>query len=151
MHNIRATQGEERLRDRQISWSNQRSSLSILTLQMINSILPLYLFVWQHYLHYLEGNFSIRQVRITFFKKQRENRMVEEEPSHVKQLSSNHACKIGLKYIFSCESPGNVKKNLLTSSEAVAPVLALVCSPWVKASPLSKQMQKRLSENMGSK
>jgi hypothetical protein len=44
-------------------------------------------FEWQHYLQY-------GSIAITYLKNQRNNCMVEE-PSHVKQLTLNHMCKIG--------------------------------------------------------
>ncbi len=68
-------------------WSQSQSHLSQ------QSALPH--FVWQHYLH-PSGRELYSMVKLPYqFKNQRENGMVEE-PSHLKQLSFNHVCKIGL-------------------------------------------------------
>jgi hypothetical protein len=80
---------------------------------------PLF-FVWQHYLHCLEKNSTGYWLNCHYqFLKQRKNTMIEDEPSHVKQTSSNDVCTKGLycHYLFKkrkensmVEEPSHVKQ-----------------------------------------
>jgi hypothetical protein len=55
-------------------------------------------FVWQQYLHPLERELLYGLITIPIFKSKGETCMVQE-PSHVKQLSPIHVCKIGLRIV----------------------------------------------------
>jgi hypothetical protein len=48
--------------------------------------------VWQQNLHPFG-----RELSYGYIRKRKEKTCIVEEPSHVKQLSLNHVCKIGLK------------------------------------------------------
>jgi hypothetical protein len=52
-------------------------------------------FVWQHYFHPFERELLYGYITIPILKSKGETCMVQE-PSHVKQLSPIHVCKIGL-------------------------------------------------------